>query len=150
MRVLISTLPAVLVTAIFAAAGCDSGGTGDFQQGVGSASACMAGQADSHACDPANTKKTTICHIPPGNPANQHTLCVGNAAVSAHLAHGDHTGACDTECGGKDGGAGGTTGGDTGGTTGGDTGGTTGGDTGGTTGGVPLPPVDGEPLPPVS
>ena len=50
---------------------------------------------DLHACDPQNTKKTTICHIPPGNPANAHTLCVGNAAVAAHLRnHGDSVGAC--------------------------------------------------------
>ena len=34
-----------------------------------------------HACAPGDTHKTTVCHIPPGNPANAHTLCVGNAAV---------------------------------------------------------------------
>ena len=34
------------------------------------------------ACEPGNTKKTTICHVPPGNPANAHTLCIGNAAVA--------------------------------------------------------------------
>jgi hypothetical protein len=38
--------------------------------------------------------KTTICHIPPGNPANAHTISVGNPAVKAHLAHGDYIGAC--------------------------------------------------------
>jgi hypothetical protein len=57
--------------------------------------------AQLRACDPGNTKKTTICHIPPGNPANAHTLCIGNAAVPAHLAnHGDHLGACidETPC----------------------------------------------------
>jgi hypothetical protein len=51
-----------------------------------------------HACDPNDHKKTTICHIPPGNPANAHTICVGNAAVPAHLNnHGDHVGACVDE-----------------------------------------------------
>jgi hypothetical protein len=46
--------------------------------------------ADLHACDPGSVKKTTICHIPPGNPANAHTICVGNAAVPAHVNnHGD-------------------------------------------------------------
>lgn len=51
-----------------------------------------------HACDPEQTKKTTICHIPPGNPANAHTLCVGNAAVRAHVAnHGDTVGPCASE-----------------------------------------------------
>jgi hypothetical protein len=50
------------------------------------------------ACDPGNQKKTTICHIPPGNPANAHTLCIGNAAVPAHLNnHGDYLGACQNE-----------------------------------------------------
>jgi hypothetical protein len=38
--------------------------------------------------------KTTLCHIPPGNPANAHTITVGNPAVKAHLAHGDKLGAC--------------------------------------------------------
>jgi hypothetical protein len=55
---------------------------------------CTPGQPDARACDPADTKKTTICHLPPGNPANAHTLCVGNPAVPAHLAHGDHLGSC--------------------------------------------------------
>lgn len=51
-----------------------------------------------HACDPQDVKKTTICHIPPGNPANAHTICVGDAAVPAHLAnHGDYLGACQVE-----------------------------------------------------
>jgi hypothetical protein len=54
--------------------------------------------ADLHACDPQSTKKTTICHIPPGNPANAHTICVGNPAVPAHLRnHGDYLGACQSE-----------------------------------------------------
>lgn len=54
--------------------------------------------ADLHACDPGSVKKTTICHIPPGNPANAHTICVGNAAVPAHLQnHGDSIGACKIE-----------------------------------------------------
>lgn len=39
--------------------------------------------------------KVTICHIPPGNPANAHTIVVGASAVPAHLAnHGDSVGAC--------------------------------------------------------
>lgn len=50
------------------------------------------------ACAPGDQKKTTICHIPPGNPANAHTLCIGNAAVPAHLDnHGDYLGACQNE-----------------------------------------------------
>ena len=54
--------------------------------------------AELHACDPGSQKKTTICHLPPGNPANAHTLCIGNAAVPAHLHnHGDYLGACMNE-----------------------------------------------------
>jgi hypothetical protein len=43
-------------------------------------------------------KKVTLCHFPPGNPANSHTISVGEAAVSAHLGHGDDVGACPTGC----------------------------------------------------
>jgi hypothetical protein len=38
--------------------------------------------------------KRTVCHIPPGNPANAHSISVGEPAVRAHLAHGDRLGAC--------------------------------------------------------
>lgn len=41
--------------------------------------------------------KQTVCHIPPGNPANQHTINVGTSAVNAHLAHGDVLGSCSPE-----------------------------------------------------
>jgi len=37
----------------------------------------------------------TLCHLPPGNPANAHTITVGEPAVKAHLRHGDTLGACD-------------------------------------------------------
>lgn len=38
-----------------------------------------------------------ICHIPPGNPSNAHTICVGSqSAVDAHLTHhGDTEGPCE-------------------------------------------------------
>jgi hypothetical protein len=39
--------------------------------------------------------KTVMCHIPPGNPANAHTISVGSqASASDHLAHGDCFGSC--------------------------------------------------------
>ncbi|HVR61090.1 MAG TPA: hypothetical protein VMU50_04280 [Polyangia bacterium] len=60
--------------------------------------AAHAGKAHPNVCDPQDTKKTTVCHIPPGNPANAHTICVGNPAVPAHLAHGDHLGECVAMC----------------------------------------------------
>ena len=43
-------------------------------------------------------KKVTLCHVPPGNPAATQTLVVGEAAVGAHLAHGDQLGACAAAC----------------------------------------------------
>lgn len=55
---------------------------------------CQVNVPDPRACDPTDTKKTTVCHIPPGNPDNAHTICVGNAAVPAHLDHGDFVGTC--------------------------------------------------------
>ncbi len=41
-------------------------------------------------------KKVVICHIPRGNPENEHTIVVGAPAVRAHLAHGDRIGACSS------------------------------------------------------
>lgn len=64
---------------------------------------CTLDDPDPRACDPADANKTTVCHIPPGNPANAHTICVGNAAVPAHLDHGDVLGTCI--CPGDDGGS---------------------------------------------
>ena len=42
------------------------------------------------------TTTVTICHIPPGNPENAHTISVGISAVKGHLAHGDVKGSCDS------------------------------------------------------
>jgi hypothetical protein len=93
--------------------------------------------------DDGGEAKVTICHIPPGNPDNPHTITVGESAVDAHLAHGDYEGPCEEDDDGDDGEDDGTDddGTDDGGTTDGgttdggtDTGGTDGGtDTGGTT-----------------
>jgi hypothetical protein len=40
-------------------------------------------------------QKVTICHIPPGNPDNAHSITVSASAVPTHMAHGDALGACD-------------------------------------------------------
>jgi hypothetical protein len=38
-----------------------------------------------------------ICHVPPGNPDNAHTITVGAPAVAAHTAdHGDRSGPCES------------------------------------------------------
>ena len=103
--------------------------------------------SDAHlnACDPQDVKKTTICHIPPGNPANAHTICVGNPAVSHHIKnHGDYVGPCqnETPCPPPSG-TGGSTGSGTGGVTGpggvSSTGGVTGAGGIGGAGGAPAP-----------
>ncbi|HKQ61406.1 MAG TPA: hypothetical protein VJS92_08935 [Candidatus Polarisedimenticolaceae bacterium] len=43
---------------------------------------------------PTTERFVTLCHQPPGNPANAHTITVGAMAVPAHLQHGDVVGAC--------------------------------------------------------
>jgi hypothetical protein len=39
--------------------------------------------------------KATVCHIPPGNPDNAHTIRIGPRAVPAHMRHGDVIGPCE-------------------------------------------------------
>lgn len=47
--------------------------------------------------DVATERKVTICHYPPENPTNKHTIEIAESALGAHLAHGDTVGACGTE-----------------------------------------------------
>jgi hypothetical protein len=43
-----------------------------------------------------SVEKVTICHIPPGNPENRHTITVGAPAVEPHVRlHGDTIGECE-------------------------------------------------------
>jgi hypothetical protein len=42
-------------------------------------------------------EKTEVCHIPPGNPGNAHTISVGGNAANAHVGHGDTLGKCPIE-----------------------------------------------------
>ena len=35
-----------------------------------------------------------VCHIPPDNPDNAHTISISESALEDHLAHGDTEGAC--------------------------------------------------------
>jgi hypothetical protein len=39
--------------------------------------------------------KVAICHIPPDNPQNAHTIRVAQPAVQAHLDHGDFPLPCE-------------------------------------------------------
>ena len=42
--------------------------------------------------------QVVICHVPPGNPDNEHTITVGEPAVDAHVDnHGDSMGSCDAD-----------------------------------------------------
>jgi hypothetical protein len=42
----------------------------------------------------APVQKVLVCHVPPDDPANAHTISVASSAVPAHLAHGDYEGNC--------------------------------------------------------
>ena len=46
-----------------------------------------------------NGNKVTICHVPPGNPENAHSITINVNALDAHLAHGDTIGDCDGSTG---------------------------------------------------
>lgn len=67
-------------------------------------------EVDAYRCG--NGHQIYICHIPPGNSAQRHTLCVGAPAVAAHIKHhkahdtqlSDYVGQCvaDSSSGGSD------------------------------------------------
>ncbi len=38
--------------------------------------------------------KLLICHVPPGNPENEHEICISSNAIQTHLTHGDYCGPC--------------------------------------------------------
>lgn|GEM_PF-4706846 len=44
--------------------------------------------------DEDGTTKQPVCHVPPGNPSNAHTIYPDNHSWAAHVAHGDSLGAC--------------------------------------------------------
>ena len=37
----------------------------------------------------AGAVKVDVCHVPPGDPDNFHTITISQNALEAHLAHGD-------------------------------------------------------------
>ncbi|NNF03709.1 MAG: hypothetical protein HKN17_04505, partial [Rhodothermales bacterium] len=41
--------------------------------------------------------KVTMCHKPPGNPGNMHTIIIGMPARATHLGHGDAEGECEND-----------------------------------------------------
>ncbi|MFY9820783.1 MAG: calcium-binding EGF-like domain-containing protein [Thermoanaerobaculia bacterium] len=46
----------------------------------------------------ADNAKVQVCHIPPGNPGNFHTITISENALQAHLGHGDLLGSCNSHC----------------------------------------------------
>ena len=49
-----------------------------------------------------NNKKVLVCHVPPGNPSNAHTICISKNDIAAHvpLHGGDYLGSCyNASCG---------------------------------------------------
>ncbi|HEY7409913.1 MAG TPA: hypothetical protein VII13_04175 [Vicinamibacteria bacterium] len=68
------------------------GGGGELAPSRAPAPLAATGEEDS--ANAQGVEKVTICHVPPGNPENAHTITVGSPAVPAHMAHGDSEGAC--------------------------------------------------------
>lgn len=67
--------------------------------------AAMLLPALSAAAKPGPKEKPTkieVCHIPPGNPGNAHTITISDRAWKAHKGHGDTLGPCATERPGGD------------------------------------------------
>lgn len=46
----------------------------------------------------AGEPKVEVCHAPPGNTANIHTITIKASALATHMAHGDLAGACNAIC----------------------------------------------------
>ena len=47
---------------------------------------------------PAWAANVKVCHVPPGNPSNFHTITISDNALQAHLGHGDLLGSCFEHC----------------------------------------------------
>ncbi len=94
-------------------AGAFSGGDVDYVTDINSPED-LAAALELYGCGE-DGQKMNVCHIPPGNPAAEHNICIGVPAVDTHVDHhqdylGDCKGACDDgECdgGGDDDGSGG-------------------------------------------
>ena len=84
----------LLVVCLFAAAPSTWGAGGSQALDVANPARLIVG------ADTGRNTRVTLCHIPPDDPANAHTIVVGNAAVKAHLAHGDSLGSCPQACAG--------------------------------------------------
>ncbi|MBI2390109.1 MAG: hypothetical protein HYV09_11025 [Deltaproteobacteria bacterium] len=88
-------LACVVFTSTLVVSGLMIGCTQEAEEegGIGSEEAALKDPATGEPT--CSGKKVLICHIPPGNPANAHEICVGEPAVAAHVKnHGDPIGPC--------------------------------------------------------
>ena len=90
---------AVICLATFVAAGCAADRVTGPDADLAAVAAEVAGDDEYGTASTGNAvERVTICHIPPGNPENQHTITVGAPAVPAHISqHGDYVGECQIE-----------------------------------------------------
>jgi hypothetical protein len=49
---------------------------------------------EKHDDDNEEHDKVKVCHVPPGNEGNAHTIEISESALASHLEHGDVLGAC--------------------------------------------------------
>lgn len=75
--------------------GCDAPVCPPGEKWVNGRCVCDGGDGPPYSHDKCGWHKTLICHHPRGNDDNWHEICVGNAAIHAHLQnHGDTLGLC--------------------------------------------------------
>ena len=115
-----STAFAVSLTTVLVVAFALTGGIGyassAVKGGTNAVTSLVTGKSSSHkqgksgGAKKANNKrggsqgdhKQAICHVPPGNPDNAHTIVVDKSAIPAHLDHGDSLGPCPEDPGPPD------------------------------------------------
>jgi hypothetical protein len=74
----------------------DSGSEGQSGNGNGNGNGSQSGGGGNGNGN--NDHRVMICHIPPGNPGNAHSIVIALEAVPTHLAHhGDYWGPCQAD-----------------------------------------------------
>jgi hypothetical protein len=77
-------------------------GKSDESSGKSDESSGTSGNSNGSGSGSQGDHKQAVCHIPPGNPDNAHTIVVDDSAVQTHLDHGDTLGPCPEEPGPPD------------------------------------------------
>ena len=83
-------------------AASQSSGKSDESSGKSDESSGTSGNSNGSGSGSQGDHKQAVCHIPPGNPENAHTIVVDDSAVQTHLDHGDTLGPCPDEPGPPD------------------------------------------------